>query len=137
MTGKQLIVVLYFFFVLLVATCVNCTVAKADVESLNLELKRMPYQRDLLFPDHFDWGHEVTLNYRVSLPRARLWMESDLTAQSREARFRNLWWDYTLGLSLVDEVDLVWDHRSQHRIDYHYDKFPVRDSYGIRINFVK
>ncbi len=109
--------------------------ALAKVEYLNLELKRLPYQRDYLVPEQTVWDHEVSLNMKLELKR--LWLESDLTGQTAQGRFRNMWWDYTMGLSIVPELDLVWDHRSQHLLDWEQDKFPVRDSYGIRINFKK
>ena len=109
--------------------------ALAKVEYLNLELKRLPYQRDYLVPEQTAWDHEVSLNMKLELKR--LWLESDLTGQTAQGRFRNMWWDYTLGVSIIPELDLVWDHRSQHSLDWEQDKFPIRDSYGIRINFKK
>ena len=109
--------------------------ALAKVEYLNLELKRLPYQRDYLVPEQTAWDHEVSLNMKLELKR--LWLESDLTGQTAQGRFRNMWWDYTIGVSIIPEMDFVWDHRSQHSLDWEQEKFPIRDSYGIRINFKK
>ena len=110
----------------------------AKAHSLNLELKRMPYQRDYFFPGMTQWEYAVSLNFKGSVANERVWLESDLTGQTRNSRFRNVWWDYTLGLKLHEELDIVWDHRSQHSMDMMtYDKFPVRDCWGIRINFLR
>lgn len=107
--------------------------AKAEVEYLNLELKRLPFQRSYFFPGMTNWGHEVSLNFKASV--GDLWIESDITGQARNSRFRRTWWDYTLGYQLFESIDLVWDHYSDHHIDWEVDKFQVRDSWGIRINF--
>ena len=109
--------------------------AFAKVHYLNLEGKRMPYQRDSMLPGVTEWGYEVSLNMKVSM--SKVWLESDLTGQSHEARFRNMWWDYTLGYSIIPELDLVWDHQSQHALDWEIQRYDVRDSYGIRLNFIK
>jgi hypothetical protein len=109
--------------------------AQARVDHLSLELKRMPFQRSYFFPGQTDWGHEVSLLYKVSILKGHVWMDSDITGQTMNGRFRRTYWDYTLGVKLIDEVDLVWDHVSDHHIDWEMDKFQVRDSWGIRINF--
>lgn len=106
-----------------------------EIKYLNLEGKRMPFQRDYFFPEQTDWGYEVTLNFKVV--KGPVFLESDLTGQTANERFRNIWWDYTLGVTLFkSSFDLIWDHRSQHRMDWEAEKFVVRDSAGIRINFI-
>ena len=124
------------------------TSAAAEVKKLNLELKRLPFQRDYYTPERTTWDYEVTLNmdlskelFTVGSYNIDFFLESDLTGQSANSRFRNLWWDYTVGLSILPDVDIIWDHRSQHALDektdFANDKYPVRDSYGIRLNFKK
>lgn len=105
-----------------------------NVTDMNLELKRMPHQRDFFIPGQIEWGYEVTLNFTSKW--AGLYLESDLTGQTYGSQFRNMWWDFTMGHKLIGPIDLVWDHRSQHTLDMKtLDDFPVRDSFGIRINF--
>ena len=124
--------------------------AQAEVHSLNLEMKRLPFQRDYFIPGETSWDHEVSLNMDVRLPfklsnsgylrsmPTYVFLESDITGQFRDDRARNIWWDYTLGVSVFNWLSLVWDHRSQHTVDEKvFEKYPVRDSYGIRIDFVK
>lgn len=111
--------------------------AVAKVHYLNLEMKRMPFQRSFFFPDIESWDHEVSLNFKASLWDEIFWLESDITGQARGSRFRRTWWDYTAGIRLTDEIDLVWDHYSDHKLDWDADKYQIRDSYGIRINFLR
>ena len=112
------------------------TPALSDVQYLNLEAKRLPFQRDYYYPNTNHWGHELSLNFKATIGKA--WLESDITGQSRKGRFRNIWWDYTLGYELNKYFDVVWDHKSQHSLDIQLDdKYPVRDSLGFRINFLK
>ena len=124
------------------------TPVAAEVKKLNLELKRMPFQRDYYFPERTAWDYEVTLNmdlgkelFTVGSHNIDFFFESDLTGQSANSRFRGLWWDYTLGFSILPDVDVIWDHRSQHALDeqtdFKDDRYPVRDSAGIRLNFKK
>lgn len=101
----------------------------------NLELKRMPFQRDYFFKDQEDWGYEISL--KLKYQKRSIFLESDITGQTFDSRFRNVWWDYTVGVKVTSEIDIVWDHRSQHALDLDRKKFPVRDSYGIRLNLLK
>ncbi len=132
-------------YAILMVLLIRSSFVQAEVYSLNLELKRMPFQRDYFIPDETSWDHEVSLNMDVRLPfkvsrslPTYVFLESDVTGQFRNSRARNMWWDYTLGVSVFDWLSLVWDHRSQHTLDEKFhDKYPVRDSYGVRIDFVK
>jgi len=111
--------------------------AQARVDHLSLELKRMPFQRDYYYPGMTEWGHELTLNMLVTT--GDLFLDSRLNGKSRNGRFRDIYWQYTLGYKLFGPIDLVWGHRSQHSMDFQADtttdKYPVSDAYGIRINF--
>jgi hypothetical protein len=107
-----------------------------SVEYLNMEFKRMPYQRDAMIPAQRHWDYELSLNFKSHFGGG-LWLESDITGQTAYSRFRNLWWDYTIGFYIGCGVDLVWDHRSQHALDWDIEDYDVRDSFGIRFNFVK
>ena len=93
----------------------------------------MPFQRDSMILDRTDWDYEVSLKFKANA--GFLLFESDVTGQSSRSRFRMVWWDYILGITVTDYIDLIWDHRSQHLLDLDKDKYDVRDSYGIRIKF--
>lgn len=126
-------------YLLTILLLLGANSAMAKVHYLNLEMKRMPFQRDYYYPGMTNWGHELTLNMGVST--GDLFLESRLNGRSRQGRFRDIYWQYTLGYTLFGPVDLIWGHRSQHSMDFQADtttdRYPVSDSYGIRINFLR
>ena len=124
-------------YLLTVLLLLGSSSAMAKVHYLNLEMKRMPFQRSYFFPGIESWDHEASLNFKASLWDEIFWLESDITGHARGGRFRRTWWDYTAGIRITDEIDLVWDHYSDHHIDWEKDEYQVRDSYGIRINFLR
>lgn len=109
--------------------------ASAEVHQFSLELKRMPFNRDYFFPGKTEWDHETSLLWDVSL--GRWFMESDLTGRTSDGRYRYASWTYTTGFHIADWLDVIWDHHSEHALDYERSMFPVRDAYGIRLNFVE
>lgn len=127
---------LYIVWILMVVVSLTwCGRADAKVSQLSLELKRMPFNRDFLFPDRTEWEFETSLLMDVSI--GRWFMESDLTGRTAGSRYRYVGWQYTTGLRVAEWLDVIWDHHSEHAIDYERAKFPVRDGYGIRLNFVE
>ena len=110
-------------------------ICQAEVTKFQLEAKRMPFQRDYFYPDSQHWQYHLDLLWDV-----RFWnffWENDIAAKTAEERFRDVAWEYKVGVTILPQVDVLWHHRSQHALDYERDKFPVRDSYGVRINFLK
>lgn len=107
---------------------------RGGLQQLDLELKRMPFQRDYFYPEQLKWGHEVSLKLRYD--KSVFLFESDITGQTFNDRFHNVWWDYTVGVKLFWGFHAIWDHRSQHALDLERKRFPVKDSYGIRWNLI-
>jgi hypothetical protein len=109
--------------------------AQARVKELSLDLKRMPFQRDYLFPDRTNWGHEVRLNADGEI--GRFFMNNQVTGRTYDSRFRYVSWGFDVGFHVFPWLDVVHSHLSEHAIDLYRDKFPVRDSYGIRLKFTE
>jgi hypothetical protein len=101
---------------------------------LSLGLSRLPHQRDLLFPDQKYWQHELNLRWNVEW--GRWFMDNDITGRTANGRFRYVGWEYETGFRILPGLDVFWHHHSQHAIDWDRPKFPVTDSYGIRITFL-
>jgi hypothetical protein len=112
-----------------------CGRAEAKVTQLSLELKRLPFNRDYFIPERTIWDAETNLLWDVSL--GRWFIENDITGRTADSRYRYVSWQFTTGINITPYLDLVWDHHSEHRMDTYSDKYPVRDAYGIRINFVE
>ena len=119
---------------LLVVLLLVPSIAKSEVRALNLELKRLPYVRDYFMPDAKYWDAQLNLNWNVGFG-AFFW-ENSIDARTRHSRFRYVAWEYKTGFDLTKHVALVWHHRSEHAMDIYSYKYPVRDSYGVRINFM-
>lgn len=121
--------------ILIIITLLFSAQAQAEVRKLSLELKRMPFNRDYFFPGMTEWDYETSVLWDVSL--GRWFMESDITGRTAGSRYRYVNWTFTTGLSLTPWLDVIWDHESEHALDYEREQYPVRDGYGIRINFVE
>ena len=122
-------------FRLLLTLCWGGLIHAAPVaEHLSLGLSRLPHQRDMLFPDQKYWQHELNLKWNVGW--GRWFWDNDITGRTANDRFRYVGWEYETGFRLFPGVDAIWHHHSQHAIDWEREKFPVSDSYGIRITFL-
>jgi hypothetical protein len=109
--------------------------AEAKVRELSLDLKRMPFQRDFLFPDRTNWQAETKLTADVSI--GRWFLDNQITGRTYGDRYRYVAWEFDTGLYILPWLDILWSHKSEHAIDLYRDKFSVRDSYGIRLKFVE
>lgn len=119
---------------LLVLLLVASTTAKSEVRALNLEVKRLPFVRDNLFPDDKYWDYQLNLIWNVDV--GPVFMENDIDTRTRNDRFRYVAWEYKLGVHLGQHVDVLWHHRSEHAMDIYRKQYPVRDSYGVRFKFM-
>jgi hypothetical protein len=111
------------------------TAAGAEVRDLSLDLKRMPYNRDLLFPGQQYWGYETRLNADVDI--GRFFMDNQITGRTYDSRYRYVSWGFDVGIRLTPWLDIVHSHLSQHAVDLHRDVYPVVDSTGIRLKFME
>ena len=107
--------------------------AKAEVRELSLDLKRMPFQRDFMFPEQLNWQHEVRLNADVDL--WRYFQDHKITGRTYGDRFRYVSWEFDHGFHIFPWLDVIHSHKSEHAMDRYLERFPVRDSYGIRLRF--
>ena len=112
-----------------------CTPLRAEVRELSLDLKRMPFQRDFMFPGQTEWQAETKLTANVTL--WRYFQDNQITGRTYGDRYRYVSWEFTHGFTLTPWLDVIHSHKSQHTIDLYSDKFPVTDGYGIRLKFVE
>ena len=110
-----------------------CTPLHAEVRELSLDLKRMPFQRDFIFPEQTAWGHEVKLTADVSL--WRYFQDNQIIGRTYGDRFRYVSWEFDHGFHILPWLDVIHSHKSEHAMDIYVAKFPVRDSYGVRLRF--
>lgn len=120
---------------LLILSLVMPCVAEAKVRELSLDLKHMPFQRDFLFPDQTSWQHEVKLTADGDI--GPWFIDNQVTGRTYNSRFRYVSWEFDTGFHITKWLDILHSHKSEHALDLYKDKFPVRDSYGVRIKFVE
>ena len=107
---------------------------QAEVRKLDLQLARLPYMIDPLYPDHKYWQYGLDLGFDVGWNA--FFFENTVAAKTRSGRFRDVFWEYKIGFAIHENVDVLWHHKSQHAMDEYRDVYPVRDMYGIRIHFL-
>jgi hypothetical protein len=107
--------------------------AEPQLDKLTMDIKRMPFQRDFFFPGQESWGYELRLN--LDLRWGRFFWDNEIPARTYDSAFKYIGWKYDAGVRLIPGVDVVWSHFSQHALDEHRDRFPVTDSYGVRITW--
>lgn len=53
---------------------------------------------------------------------------------SAQSHVRHVWWRFDLGLNIYDKVEIFHQHMSRHVLeDTRDERFPVRDSFNIRL----
>lgn len=115
--------------------------ASAEVKQLSLELRHTKVFRDPYFPDKSDWLGYVGLNWDTMFWEMLFWNNKTYFYGDR-SQVRKIGWEYDLGLRF-DAVDVFYHHRSEHDADHgpaetgRISRFPLEDSYGIRINLLK
>ena len=97
--------------------------------------------RDSYFPGKRDWRGYAGLNWDISLWKYVFW-DNKTYFYGDDAQVRKIGWQYDLGLRF-EAVDIFYHHLSEHDADHGKDetgrieKFPLENSYGIRINLLK
>jgi hypothetical protein len=118
---------------LLLAVCGSAHAAP-QAYHLSLQLSRAPFNRDLLFPDQTSWDYETRLRWDVGW--GRWFSDNVVTGRTFNSRYRYVSWEFETGFRLINGLDAIWHHHSQHAIDLDRSKFPVIDSYGVRLTFL-
>jgi hypothetical protein len=88
------------------------------------------------------------MQFDLSLIDNWMYWKNQVQSEGVSAKFMTVGWHWELGFSLSPVIDVFWEHHSRHVMDraqpYYWDertgspqrvKYPVEDSYGIRIRF--
>lgn len=101
--------------------------------------------RDPLAPQYtYRWEDRATLGFRFNVLGALYW-DNILHTETAVGAPKTVGWHWILGMRVVPELDLIYEHHSRHLMDYPSpsdilyedrtkDNFPVEDSYGIKLN---
>lgn len=121
--------------ILLFLTVVSSYTSFAEVKTLDLDVKSIKDNRDYFFPNDKYWQYEIDL--RWSVEKDRFFWDNNVNGMTKDDRFGSVSWRFDLGFKIVDEVDAIYSHRSQHKTDEYSQRFPLYNSFGLRFHFMK
>lgn len=130
---------IFFIFLMLLDT------AHAEVKEFNLDLLRLKDYRDPYYPGKDDFKSYVGLNWNVGA-YDRLFWDNTVFMYSDSYQVRNVGWKFDAGLKLTDNFSLIYHHLSRHDLDHAREdlefggnrpKFPIENSFGVRVDFKK
>ncbi len=106
---------------------------------------RFGVNRDPLTPDidQSRYTGRVAADFQLRILEVGYW-QNRVHTEGTGAQLQTVGWHWELGIRLSDQVAIYHEHHSRHRMDSvgidangdnRPDKFPVEDSYGIRLRF--
>lgn len=122
-----------------------------NLDEFSLKLARFDCNRELQTPEILcsDYIGRVATEFDLSIIDDLIYWRNEVHGEGTSAKFMTVGWHWDLGIKLGN-VELFWEHHSRHVMDqgqpYYWDeklqspqriKYPVEDSYGVRIVFYK
>lgn len=122
-----------------------------ELEQFSLSFTKFGCNRDHQTPDLdcYEYRGRVATEFDLRLFNDWLYWNNRVHGEGTEAKFETMGWHYELGLDL-GKIQLFWEHHSRHVLDreqpYYWDerrdtwrqvKYPVEDSYGVRLIFYR
>ena len=119
-----------------------------DVDQVSMQVAKFGCNRDPMIPELEcrDWRGRVAINADFRMLEVFYW-KNQVHGEGTDAAFKTMGWHFELGLHVSQYLDFFYEHHSRHVLDqpdathtaydnsYQYSKFPVEDSYGIRMIF--
>lgn len=119
------------------------------LERFSLQVAKFTCNRDLLTPslECTDYKGRVATNFDLELFKHAFW-RNEIHGEGTHAAFTTVGWHWEFGFKLSPQVEIFHEHHSRHIMDRNLPtywnertqtlketKFPVEDSYGVRIIF--
>lgn len=117
-----------------------------DVDRLDLKYMKFRDNRDPMTPQYTSdaYDYRAALQFDVSLLKYGTW-ENDVHMETLDSgEVKTVGWHWIAGVRAGRYLDLIYEHHSRHVMDEDQqsrqqdrnNKFPVEDSYGIRIHLL-
>lgn len=107
------------------------------LEAMDFEHRKIEALRDPYFPNKDDWNNSTNFHFRIGLLKAFYW-DNVIHMEMDQSQVRAGGWEWTMGLRVFSWMDVVKYHHSRHVMEESRQmKFPVEDSYGIKIYLIK
>lgn len=109
-----------------------------NVEKFSYEHKWTDKVRDPFIPNERNWRYKDNLYWNVSIFKEFFW-DNNVEMYSTDSKVLSVGWQFYMGVRVTDWLDIVKDHHSRHVMEEERPShsFPVEDSYGFRLNFIK
>lgn len=113
-----------------------------DIEALDLTyLKLDPNNRIAYAPEYTgEWGTEARLDWNISIYHYLFWKNQLHTSSiGSSGAVKTVGWQWTAGIRLLPELDVIAYHHSQHIMDEESQvaqRFPVENGYGFTVHFL-
>jgi hypothetical protein len=146
------LILLWIVLFLSIFSAFKCSEARGaefrllDVDYFDMRAAKFGINRDPLTPDIE--GHQyvgrVATDFQLRILEVGYW-KNEVHTEGTEGQLQTVGWHYEMGVRLHKSMSAFYEHHSRHRmdsanvIDYNRDlrpdRFPVEDSYGIRLHF--
>ncbi len=123
----------------LVLMMMSSDFALAKITEMSLEVRQMKTLRHAYYPEKRDWTGFVGLNWKWQ--KGGVYWDNQTAFYGDSSQVRHIFWEYEMGYSFK-HVDLFYYHKSEHIADSNpqdvgsSDRFPLEDSFGVRINLL-
>lgn len=131
------------FIGIFIASCtvVHCSRADDDFEVIKLREASVKYQKfaDNNYAPYFDKPQKERLSLVVNsdLLKYGFW-NNRVHGTTTEDQYRWVGWNFQVGVRLFRQLDVQYEHHSQHAMDYNIGAhFPVEDSVGFTLYFYR
>lgn len=119
----------------------GAAMAQPRVYHLGLSVGELIHNREPMLPniEHKDWGTAV--KWEIGLSWNKAFWDSIIHYESCYDKICTASWEFSLGVSITQYIDIYWAHKSQHTFDQMNsfrvpDKYPLQDAIMMRINFI-
>lgn len=117
-----------------------------DVDYFDMRVQKFKENRDPLTPDidQDRYTGRVATDFGLRILEVGYW-NNTVHTEGTESQLQTVGWHYEMGIRVHKQVSVFHEHHSRHRMDSevidtdpnddYRTKFPVEDSYGIRMQF--
>lgn len=137
---------LLIFFLLYATSASAWEFQPATLDHLSLDVARYSCNREPMTPEIAcdQYKGMTRLNWNVGLLNDVVKWRNEITGTGTYAKFETYEWHYMVTIPLPGGLEPFIEHRSRHTLDQtqptlqgqtQSERFPVADSYGLRITF--
>lgn len=117
-----------------------------DLDYFDMKAAAFGENRDPMTPDieEHEYIGRVGTDFGLRIMEVGYW-KNEVHTEGTRGQMQTVGWHWELGLHVSRNIDLFHEHHSRHRMDStnvidfdqdgRPDRFPVEDSYGIRMHF--